>query len=81
MNDEKKWSDVFTIKPYDYLSIVLDGEIPFFDKNEQKWVVKEKKSDDSKKQTDEQVENTRQINNNIEKSVPTSNLDNSDLPF
>ena len=32
INDEKVWSDVFVAKPYDYLSIVLDGGVPFYDK-------------------------------------------------
>jgi hypothetical protein len=81
VNDTKKWSDVFAVKPYDYLSIVLDGEIPFFDKNEKKWVVKENKSESNNKQSEEQVEKASEINNNIEKLVPTSSLDNSDLPF
>lgn len=38
VNDSKKWSDVFAIKPYDYLKIILDGEIPFFDKTMNRWV-------------------------------------------
>ena len=81
VNDTKKWSDVFAVKPYDYLSIVLDGEIPFFDKNEKKWVVKENKSEANNKESEEQAEKASEINKDIEKSVPTSNLDNSDLPF
>lgn len=81
VNDEKKWSDVFAIKPYDYLSIVLDGEIPFFNKDEQKWVVKEKKTESNEKEVEGQAEKANDINKDIEKSVPTSNLDNSDLPF
>lgn len=40
VNDEKVWSDVFVAKPYDYLSIILDGEIPFYDKQKNKWVSK-----------------------------------------
>lgn len=38
VNDSKKWSDVFAIKPYDYLKIILDGEVPFYDKSVGKWV-------------------------------------------
>ena len=26
--DEKKWNDVFAVKPYEYLSIISKGEIP-----------------------------------------------------
>lgn len=38
--DEKKWSDVFSTKPYDYLKIAFEGEVPWFDKNNKKWVSK-----------------------------------------
>ncbi len=40
ISDSKVWSDVFVAKPYEYLSIILDGEIPFFDKQNKKWVSK-----------------------------------------
>lgn len=39
--DEKKWNDVFAIKPYEYLSIVSKGEIPWFDRETGKWVSKD----------------------------------------
>ena len=38
--DEKKWNDVFAVKPYEYLSIVSKGEIPWFDRETGKWVSK-----------------------------------------
>lgn len=36
--DTKKWSDVYKTKTYDYLSILLNGGIPKFDKEENKYV-------------------------------------------
>lgn len=36
--DEKKWSDVFSTKPYDYLKLVLEGEVPWYDKNTKTWI-------------------------------------------
>lgn len=39
--DEKKWNDVFAVKPYEYLSIVSKGDIPWFDRETGKWVSKE----------------------------------------
>lgn len=39
--DEKKWSDVFSTKPYDYLKLAYEGEIPWYDKDNGKWVSKE----------------------------------------
>lgn len=41
VNDNKKWSDVFTVKPYEYLAVIINGGIPWFDKNEGKWVSKD----------------------------------------
>lgn len=38
--DEKKWNDVFAVKPYEYLSIISKGEIPWFDRETGKWVSK-----------------------------------------
>lgn len=40
INDEKKWSDVFVVKPYEYLSIVSVREIPWFDRESGKWIPK-----------------------------------------
>lgn len=39
--DEKKWSDVFSTKPYDYLLLAFNGEVPWFDKETKRWVSKE----------------------------------------
>lgn len=38
--DSKQWSDVFAVKPYEYLSIISKNEIPWFDRETQKWVSK-----------------------------------------
>lgn len=49
VNDEKVWSDVFVAKPYEYLSIILDGEVPFYDKQNKKWVSKGRTRDEETK--------------------------------
>jgi len=49
LDDEKKWIDVFVTKDYDYLSIILEGEVPFYDKEHEKWVPKIKKSENSER--------------------------------
>jgi len=38
VNDEKKWTDVFTVKPYEYMAIIVEGGIPVFDKTSGKYV-------------------------------------------
>lgn len=38
--DEKKWSDVFSTKPYEYLKLAFEGEVPWYDKINKCWVGK-----------------------------------------
>ena len=56
--NEKKWSDVFSTKPYDYLKIAFEGNIPWYDKANNRWI---SKTDFNNNQVAE--ENT--INSNI----------------
>lgn len=39
--DERTWEDVYSIKSYEYLEIVVKGGIPTWDKEANKWVDKE----------------------------------------
>ena len=41
INDSKKWQDVFTPKSYEYLQIVAQGKIPWYDKEQKKWIDKD----------------------------------------
>ena len=38
--DKKTWQDVFTCKPYDYLNLVAQMKVPWFDRNTNSWVDK-----------------------------------------
>lgn len=58
--DEKKWSDVFSTKPYDYLALAFNGEVPWFDKENKRWV--SKKEFDNIKQ-DNEIKNEEIIEN------------------
>lgn len=79
INDEKKWSDVFTVKPYEYLSIILDGEIPFFSKSENKWVSKGRARDEEvKKQAKAENEASEKINKAKEKALQYEEDDDDD---
>lgn len=40
LTDEKKWHDCYAIKTADYLAIIADGLIPYFDKTNNKWIAK-----------------------------------------
>lgn len=76
LNDEKKWQDVFTAKPYDYLQIIQDGKIPWYDKEEGKWVDKDEydmKHGEKKKEQQEKVaEADKTVENSINKLKTSS---------
>lgn len=38
INDPKQWTDIYTVKPYDYMMIVVQGGIPVWDKEQNKYV-------------------------------------------
>lgn len=54
--DTKKWQEVFTPKDYDYLSIVSQMKVPWFDRNTMKWVEKSEINKD-KEEKAAQVDN------------------------
>lgn len=87
--DGKKWQDVFAIKPYEYLSIVSQMRIPWYDRDLGKWVDKEeydiahgnevKKADDDVKKAEDALKNVT-----IEKKddfTASITLSDDDLPF
>lgn len=40
VNDPMKWDDVYSIKDYDYMSLVVQGEVPVWSKDLNKWISK-----------------------------------------
>ena len=50
---ENNLPDIMFIDDYDYLSVILEGEIPFFDKTLNKWVKKMDKMKEQESKIDE----------------------------
>lgn len=54
ISDERTWKDVYAIKPYEYLEIIVKGGVPVWDKEEKKFVdkvsLKEKEAEDVKEE-------------------------------
>lgn len=69
ITDEKVWKDVYGIKPYDYLEILINGKTPFYDKATNKWVEKKEESDDSE-EFDNANENADEFDNSSEDDTP-----------
>jgi hypothetical protein len=92
LNDERTWEDVYSVRTYDYLEIIVKGGIPVWDKDEKKFVDKESLKADSNSTLEEEltlgVENvkanlqasTTKAPTATETSVSTED-EEDDLPF
>lgn len=83
IDDDKKWYDVFTVKPYEYLKIIRDGGYPFFDKEQMLWVPRIEKA--APKPEDEETETPVQTNATAPKKGDDESFSiqqaDDDLPF
>ena len=83
VNDPMKWEDVYTIKDYDYLSLVVQGEYPVWSKEENKWVAKSelnKPEETEKEETEDDSMDYSSFDNNTSGNESSSD-DDDDLPF
>ena len=92
--DEKKWQDVFTCKPYEYLNIVAQMKTPWFDRDNNVWVDKEEFDAANGKATadvDSEIETAKQavyevsnvgaVENKAQSFADSLTLDEDDMPF
>jgi len=87
--DTKKWQEVFTCKPYEYLNLVAQMRIPWFDKQKGMWVDKEeyekehgantKDINDEIKNAENKVKENEKTNNNS--FVGSLEINDDDLPY
>ena len=85
INDSKKWDDVFVVKPYEYLSIISTGEIPWYDRESGKWVPKtivdknhEEYVENIESEVDEQMAKAKSVVNEM---FIDNDDEEQDLPF
>lgn len=97
IEDPKKWEEVYTVKPYDYMAIVVQGGIPIFDKEQNKYVdkaeldernEKEKEIEIQENLTEQKKDFTQFVEQKIEPQASTATapksqmfVDEDDLPF
>ena len=86
VHDPKKWYDVFSIKPYDYLAVIINGGIPWYDKEHGIWISKDdyndSKNNELKKIDDKINESEKKLNNQNNDVLNKVFInDDSDLPF
>lgn len=78
INDTKKWTDVYKVKPYEYMEILSSGDIPEFDKQQNKYVgrLAKQEADDGTEEPMEHEEmpeydgHTTAVNPNYEDDLP-----------
>lgn len=81
VNDEKVWSDVFVAKTYDYLRIIMEGKIPFFDKNKKCWVEQTDKNEEKQEEVKSQDKVKEAQKEIIQTSTTVANDEDDELPF
>ena len=85
VNDSKTWTDLYSLKPFEYLKLVSENKVPWFSKSKQEWVDKETVS--SEEVAAAEARKILKGNNEGEKTELTPNLSDSaseggdDLPF
>lgn len=75
VNDEKKWEDVYTVKPYDYMRVVAEGGFPVYDKDAGTYIDKAER--DKKNEIVKNAEMAENIAN--EKTVEEQNAKLTDF--
>ena len=86
IHDSKAWDEVYTVKPYEYMAIVVQGGIPQWSKEHNCYVDKALADEENKarKEAEIQANLTRVVKDLSVTSVPTNSgifLDDDDMPF
>ena len=91
INDAKIWSDVFVAKPYDYLKVILDGDTPWFDRENNRWVkkisleefkkMKEEEKTNKEDEVNDQIKEAEKVVNSVKETTNNVSDDDEDLPF
>lgn len=87
INDEKKWDEVYTVKSYDYMSIIAQGGVPVFSKEKNTYVDKEEANAEADAEIEANLSRATvdlsqepvQVFGN--QTTQNSSFDDDDLPF
>lgn len=87
--DTKKWQDVFTCKPYEYLNLVAQMRTPWFDKSKGVWVDKEEYEAEHGANTNEVDKEIKEAENKVKENEKSNNnsfvgsleINDDDLPY
>lgn len=87
LNDTRTWEDVYAVKPYDYLEIIVKGGVPVWDKEASKFVDKSSVSEESDNLEEEVTLGVPNVRPNVVAATTATvtessdNDEDDDLPF
>jgi len=91
LGDTRTWEDVYAVKPYEFLEIIVKGGVPVWDKDEKKFVDKASKTDNSAKLDAELTMGVENVKANVQAAKVTETVsapvieasedESDDLPF
>jgi hypothetical protein len=92
LTDVRTWQDVYSVKSYDYLNIIVGGDTPVWDKENKCWVAKEKADSASEETSTADSEVTmglETVKSNVKAATPAptsapataDTSEQDDLPF
>lgn len=82
INDPKQWTDVYKVKPYEYMSIIIRGGVPVFDKEKQIYVDKNEISNVQPQQHQESSDTMPKYEEiPLPSNTNNNEVDDDDLPF
>lgn len=97
LSDQRTWKDhIYSVRTYDYLALIVKGDIPVYDKDAGKWVAKgeEGQSSDESRELEETLINRQNVEKKAKEAVSSSQPtavatvtddsdedDDDDLPF
>ena len=90
LSDTRTWEDVYSVKSYDYLNIIVTGGIPVWDKENKKWVAKSDGTAEETETTDSEVTiGLETVKGNVQAATPAPTAapatntasQEDDLPF
>jgi hypothetical protein len=88
-NDDRTWEDVYSVKDYNYLSIIAMGKTPTWDKEQEKFVAKEDQEQTNSQYEEDDYDSELTMGNNQQNTEASSQNQESskkdddfdDLPF
>lgn len=91
LSDERTWEDVYSVKSYDYLKIIVMGDIPVWDKENKCWVAKVEGQTNTTSTTEAEVTiGLETVKGNVQAATPSAPTapatadtasEQDDLPF